>query len=235
MKKLKILWETFKGLGILTPLMVFTLAGPALGALALITTSKEWFPLFLAMAADQQLYLFLGSSIVLVGISLVPTHAASLIAGMTFGLWLGPPIALFVVVVSAMLSMVLVNLVIKKKNTQILLRRPAVSQVREELLEKSALNSIFFISLIRLSPAMPFAATNVLLSAAQAKMPHFLIGSSIGLAPRIVMVAVAGAGLSKLDLSQGSSRWLLVLGAVSTLLLIILVGKLIRRITRVRD
>ena len=110
MKKLKTLWETFKGLGILTPLMVFTVVAPALGALALIATSKEWFPLFLTMAVDQQLWLYIGSSVILVGLSLVPTHAASLIAGMTFGLWLGPPIALCVVVVAAMFSMVLANL-----------------------------------------------------------------------------------------------------------------------------
>lgn len=232
LNKFKIVWETFKGLGPLTPMILFSLVGPALGALALISTSQLWFPQLLELTQWPQLGLYFALTIGLVGLSFVPTHASSLIAGMLFGVVQGPVFALLAVVGASYFSLGIIRLVLKERTYQLLLSRPAAAQIHEELLMKSGWKAVVFISLIRLSPLMPFAATNVLLAAARAQTQHFLLGSLLGLAPRIILVAVAGAGLSELDFSQSSNVWIAVLGTLSTLLLIVYVGKIIRRVVR---
>ena len=78
---------------------------------------------------------------------------------------------------------------------------------------------------------MPFAGTNVLLAAAKVKVSEFLIGSSIGLSPRIILLVSAGAGLSKLN-SDYDKKELLVLGITATIITVIVLGKISKRVLR---
>ena len=61
---------------------------------------------------------------------------------------------------------------------------------------------------------------------------EFLLGSVVGLAPRVVAVAVAGAGLAQLDLSRGADLRLAVLGAVATVALLVVLWAVGRRALR---
>lgn len=208
--------------------MLFTVAAPGLGAFTLVLTHDQWSPLIESLSPTTYL-LFIGLSSSLAGLSLIPTHASSLIGGMTFGLWVGPLMALGSVILASILSYFIMKFIIGEKGVRYIQSSPKSNRVYQELLLKSGKQAITFIILLRLSPVMPFAATNLVLAAAKVKFAHFLLGSVIGLAPRVILVAIAGAGLSKLDLSQGSDIKLAILGAVSTLVLIIYLSKVLRK------
>ena len=54
------------------------------------------------------------------------------------------------------------------------------------------------------------------------------MGTLVGLAPRVILVAVAGAGLSELDFTQGKNQLGLLLGIIATLISVIVIGKIAR-------
>lgn len=231
MNRIRSSWETCKELGPLGPLMLFAVITPGIGALVLLSSSSVWFPLLENLnKLALPVYVFL--TIFLAGFSLIPTHASSLVGGMLFGILKGPVFALCAVVGAAYFSFLFIRLITKASSYKALLKRPRAAKIHEELLTRSGLKSVLFIALIRFSPIMPFAGTNVLLAASNVKTSLFLLGSFIGLAPRVIIVAIAGAGLSELDLSKSSNIWLLTLGGVATLVLIVYIGKIIKKVNR---
>lgn len=228
--KLKTLWQTFRGLGILTPMVLYSVVGPALGALILIARSEDWYPVLESMNLYTQITVYISLSIFLAGISLIPTHASSLVAGMLFGAIIGPLIAVVGIVGASLLSFVLVKLVIRKQILDKLLERPMVVNIYEDLLLRDSFKTTLLIVLIRLSPTMPFAVTNVILAASRVKSLEYTLGSLVGLAPRIVVVAVAGAGLTEIDFSKGSHVGLAALGVISTLVLVAYVVQIFKKV-----
>ena len=56
-----------------------------------------------------------------------------------------------------------------------------------------------------------------------------LVGSMLGLAPRIIAVVWIGSSLTELDLSQASDRRLLALGIVATVATLWILGRMSRR------
>lgn len=213
------------------PLMLFAVITPGLGVLVLLSSSNIWYP---RLESLNQFLLpaYILLTIILAGLSLIPTHASSLIGGMLFGVLKGPVFALCAIVGASYFSFLIISLIVKESSYQALLKRPRAAKVHEELLTKSGVKSILFIALIRLSPVMPFAGTNVLLAACKVKASSFIFGSLLGLAPRVILVAVAGAGLSELDLSKSSNIWLAIIGGISTLLLVVYIGKVVKKVNR---
>ncbi len=231
--KFQTAWQTTKNLGPLGPLMLFTVLAPGLGLLALLSTSETWLSVFGSLN-ETRILVYFACAVLLAGLSLIPTHACSLIAGMLFGIIQGPIIALFAVVTASCFSFVVVKLIVQEGSYQALLRKEKTAEIHQELLLKSGYKAVLFISFIRLSPIMPFAATNVLLAASQVKTSLFLMGSFIGLSPRIILVAIAGAGLSELDLSKSSNIWLAIVGGVSTVILLAYIGKVVQKVSGAR-
>ena len=215
-------------LGSLGPVLAFAVLAPGLGILVLTVTHENWLP-DLRELNLQNFIVFTGSAVILAGLSLVPTHAVSLIAGMLYGVYYGPLAAILCILMASILSFLVTDKIVGDKATQALIKRPQAKSVFDELLRHKFQRTVTIISLVRLSPIMPFAGTNVLLAAAKVKMSEFLLGSAIGLAPRIILVAVAGAGLSQLDLKQKSSSELLILGIVATLITLIVIGKFAKK------
>lgn len=228
MNKIKLV---IKELGLLGPVLAFAIIAPGLGMILLSSSSPLWFPQ-LSELGRNSLPIFLGSSVLLAGLSLVPTHAVSLISGILYGTFLGPLYATAAISLAAILSFFTISKIVGDKAIDSLAHRPQAHEIYTELLKHKARRSIMIIALIRLSPIMPFAGTNVLLSAAKVKLSEFLLGSLIGLAPRITLVAIAGAGLTELDFNYGSHKGLLIIGIVATILTIIILGKISQRVLR---
>ncbi len=209
--------------------MLFAVTAPALGAILLISSSNIWLTRIQAMES-WSIPVFLILTVFFVGLSLIPTHASSLISGMLFGLIEGPIYALFAVVAASYFAFQLMSFIIKDSAYDALLKRPSAAEIHAELLAKNGFKAILLIALIRLSPIMPFAGTNLLLAASKVKTSYFLNGSFLGLAPRVILVAMAGAGLAELDLSKSSNIWLALVGGISTLVLIFLIGKVVKKV-----
>lgn len=91
------------------------------------------------------------------------------------------------------------------------------------------MRTLALLALIRLSPVVPFAATNLLMSTTGVRLAPFLVGSVIGLAPRVVAVVWIGSSLTELDLSLAADRRLLVLGIAATGAALWILGRASRR------
>ena len=215
----------------MAPLLVLSVGGPVLGLIWLIANSKVWFP-WLESLGYWTLPVYFLLTIFLVGLCFIPSHASSLVGGLLYGFLQGPALALCAIVGSSYFSFKLIGFIIKERAVNVILKHPLAAKVDNELIRRSGLQAILFIALVRLSPVIPFAGANVLFAASKVKTSYFLLGSLLGLAPRIIIVAVAGAGLAELDFSKGSNIWLGILGGVATLLLIFYMGLVFRKVSK---
>ena len=77
---------------------------------------------------------------------------------------------------------------------------PRGRAVHRALLAGSAARTLLVVTLLRVPPNGPFAMTNLLLAATGVSWGPYLLGSLIGLAPRVAAAVVVGASLSTLDL-----------------------------------
>ncbi|MCM8538345.1 MAG: VTT domain-containing protein [Lentisphaeraceae bacterium] len=219
----------FSDLDRLGPVLLFTILAPALGALTLTATVDSWFTP-LKDSGSYIVLLFICCATILAGLSLIPTHAVSLVAGMLFGASLGPLYAIFAILFACLVSYYVSKAIIGNQLIDAICKRPTAEKLYKELLQESGVRTIYITALVRLSPIMPFAATNILLAAAKLKLSEFTIGSLLGLAPRIILVALAGAGLKELDLSKSGGQELIILGIAATIATIVILGKLSKKI-----
>lgn len=220
--------DTFLQFGAVGPVALFTGLGPLLGAIVLTATAPLWLDGFLALGASQ-IPIFLALTAVLAAYSLIPTHASSLVAGMAFGAGLGSLLAVVGTAMASALGFVTLRFLLRDKAISALAHHPRAEAVHRELDQGHPVRTMVLLALIRLSPVVPFAATNLLMSTTGVGLVPFLIGSAVGQAPRILAVVWIGASLTELDLSQAADRRLLILGVVATVVVLWILGTASRR------
>ncbi|MFT7679383.1 MAG: putative membrane protein YdjX (TVP38/TMEM64 family), partial [Planctomycetota bacterium] len=191
-------------------------------------TSPFWLDRFLNLGAAQ-IPIFLLLTAVLSAFSLMPTHAASLLCGMTFGIGPGTVMALVGIAMAAALGFATLRFFLRDKAVEALSHHPRAEAIHRELSQGHYLRTIALLALIRLSPAMPFATTNLLMSTTGIHILPFVIGSILGLAPRVIAVVWIGSSLTELDLSQAADRRLLILGLVATVVVLGILRKVSKR------
>jgi uncharacterized membrane protein YdjX (TVP38/TMEM64 family) len=226
--KIKSCYTSTKALGAVGPLLLFTILGPGIGVIVLVTSADNWLPPLQQMGLVRWLIFFLATTL-LTGLSLIPTHATSLIAGMLFGTYLGPCMALISVISAALFGYLVMSRLVSSAALNGLMQNPKAKKIHHELFKKSKQKTTLIISLLRLSPLMPFAASNLVFSVSKTPLPSFLLGSAIGLAPRVIIVALAGVGLSELDLSQSRDQTIAIIGFLATVLAIVLISKIVKK------
>jgi uncharacterized membrane protein YdjX (TVP38/TMEM64 family) len=220
--------ETVARFGVVGSVALFTGLGPLLGAFALAATAPLWLDPFLDAGA-LRFPVFLVLTAVLAAWCLIPTHASSLVGGMAFGFGLGTLMALVGTALAAALGFVTLRFLLRDRALEALSHHPRAEAVHREFDEGHAMRTIALLALIRLSPVMPFAGTNLLMSTTGIGMLPFLVGSIVGQAPRIIAVVWIGASLTELDLSQASDQRLLVVGVAATIVVLWVLGRASRR------
>ena len=211
--------NTIRQFGVLGPIALMIALGPAVGAIVLTATSSVWIDGFLGLGAAL-VPTFLVLTTVLAGYSLTPTHASSLLGGMAFGIGMGTVMALLGTAMAATLGFVTLRHFLRDKAVEALSHHPRAEAIHRELDQGHVLQTIGLLALIRLSPVVPFAATNLLMSTTGIRLVPFLIGSVLGMAPRVIAVVWIGSSLTELDLSQASDRRLLGFGIAATVALL---------------
>lgn len=220
--------RTLRELGHLGPLALSMFALPLAGTFALAASAPHWWPLLRDLEQGQVL-VFLAATVLCAGLCLIPTHASSLVAGLLFGPLQGIALALFGTGGAALLGYTLLRRLAGTRTALALAQRPRAAAVHAALFQGARHRTAGLVALIRLSPAMPFAATNLLMAAAGVSRAAFLCGTLAGIAPRVVAVVLAGAASRELDLSQGADRRFAVLGLLATVVVIAVVGRMARR------
>jgi uncharacterized membrane protein YdjX (TVP38/TMEM64 family) len=221
--------RVLRELGPAAPLLVVAFAGPLLGVVVLAATEAAWLPLFGAGLASAIAFCVCGA--VAAAACLLPTHATSLVGGFLFGGAAGGALAWLVVLLAAMLGYALFRPLVGARALAALERAPRALLVQRALLGRGVLRTAWLIALLRLSPLMPFAATNLLLAALHVRALPFACGTMLGVTPRVLAVAWVGAELSAFDLAAERASGNAVttgLAIAATLLAVVVVGRIAR-------
>lgn len=213
-------------LGPAAPLFVAAVLGPLLGAALLAATAPQWLPWF-GPDVGSAVGFGLGAAVAAAA-CLLPTHATSLVAGYLFGAAAGAVVAWSVVLTAAALGYASLRPLVGERALQALAGSPRALALHRALLGAGFWRSASLIALVRLSPVLPFAATNLLLAAFGVRGGTFLLATVVGVTPRAVGAAWVGAGLSQLDWDAGSAPWTTVLTIVATVAALLVVGRIAR-------
>lgn len=222
--------RTLVELGPAGPLVLVAMAGPLVGAGVLAATTSTWLPWFAADLGSMLVFLACGAFAT--ACCLLPTHATSLAAGFLFGSGPGAMVAWLVILVAATMGFALWTPIVGERALGAIKDSPRGMAVHRALLGAGFLRAAWVIALLRLSPLLPFAATNLLLAAFSVRGTTFLVATVIGITPRAIGVALVGAGLSDLDWQAGNAPWSTLLAIAATLLAVVLIGRIARQALR---
>ena len=219
-----------RGLGPAGPWLVLAVVGPLLGALALTATATMWLPCFGQDSGSRLLFVALAA--VLCAMCLVPTQVTSLLAGYLFGAFWGSGLGMVVVLLAAAMGFLVWSQLLGSRVLQVLSASSRAERLHRAFFGRSFWRTVLLIALLRLSPVMPFAATNLLMAAFGVRARSFLLATTIGVAPRSIGVSLVGAQLSDLDWQAGGGRWLTILAVLATLAIVTLVSRIARNVLR---
>lgn len=222
----------WRGLGPAGPLLLVATGGPLLGLLLLVGAAATWTPWFEAGGLGEGA-LFFALGTLTAACCLLPTHATSLLAGYLFGAGAGSALGFAVVLAAAALGYGLFSRLVGGRVLAAIAASDKAQRVHGALLGRGFGRTVWLVALLRLSPLMPFAATNVLMASLGVRAPAFLCATALGIAPRAVGVALVGGQLSELDWrAGGSSAWSTGLAVLATVAVIWWVGKVAGRALR---
>ncbi len=133
----------------------------------------------------------------LVGLALIPSHLTSLVAGLLFGFARGLPTAIGIVLIGCAIGYHLGRRYAGHDLRALVDRFPWGRRLATAMIDAPPGRAILAVALARLPPQMPFAMTNVLAASSGVRLVPLMIGTAIGMAPRIGLVVWLGAELSE--------------------------------------
>ncbi len=222
--------RVLRDLGPAAPLFALAVVGPVVGALVLAATSATWLTWFDADVGSAVAFWLVGA--LLAAGCLLPTHATSLCAGYLFGEGLGSLLAWLVVLLAAAVGFAVWHRLVGSRAVQAIAGSERALRVHQALLGRGFWRTTWLIGLLRLSPVLPFAATNLLMAAFGVRPAAFLAATVVGITPRAVGVAFVGAQLSELDWRAGGDAWSTALAIGATIVAVLVVGRIARAALR---
>ena len=193
---------------------------PIVGSVAVVSVAPFLAPWLRAQGPAGVGY-FVAALALLGAIAFAPTYTTAAVAGWTFGFQAGFPAMLAATLVGATLCYAVARRLAGARVAATFAAHPKSELVRRALAEASRLKTLWLVTLLRLSPVLPFGTTNVLLATTRVPLGVYVAGTLLGLAPRVALVTLAAAGTERLDLSAAESWPLLGLGIGATALCIV--------------
>ena len=158
------------------------------------------------------------------GFALLPTNVIGILCGWAFGFPFGICLHMLAIVGASLISSYVLSPLVGDNLQVFLARHEKAKILYKALLGKSFERTTLVITLLRFSPAMPFALTNILMTAARVPLAGFLIGTFVGMLPRSAAVVLFGAGLSELNFDEPFNVWMFVFGFAATLVSVIVIS-----------
>ncbi len=197
-------------LGRLGPAAAATAFLPPIGSLILLGTMNQSAP-WLQSHGLLGVTLFVAAFSVFGGLALLPTYAPSVLGGWAFGLAVGLAATLAGFLGAAAIGFAIARRLSGGRLLQVLDEYPRGQALHRALLAGSWRRTLLVVTLLRVPPNGPFAMTNLLLAATGVSWGPYLIGSLLGLTPRVAAAVIVGASLSQLDLrhlERGGSAYM---------------------------
>lgn len=220
--------QLLRRLGPLGPLAFLSVVVPPVSGILLLGTMHRVGP-WLREHDTAGVLVYLAAFTVLGGLALLPTYAQSLLGGWAFGFAVGLPTVLAGFAGAALVNYAIASRVSGDRLERLLAENPRWDGVYRILLRSHFRQALVVLTLVRLPPNAPFAATNVALSAMRAPLVPFTLGTIAGIAPRAAAVVYAGAGLAVLDLHNRVKTGWFAAGVFITLAVVATLGWLANR------
>ena len=171
---------------------------------------------------------FLILSMILMGVSLLPSYFIAIISGWLFGLVNGSIISITSIVLASLFGYWLSKVIISDTFKEALNQFEKFKSLDEYLRSRPKI-SISLIFLMRLSPVFPFAFTNVLLASLQVKIKEFTAGTFAGMLPRSVLAVFIGSQLVNLNFDRPFESSTVIIGIIATIFLLFFISRLADR------
>lgn len=213
----------FKESGKLTPIAFVTTFLPFIGSAVLLLVA---FPLGYWLRENWEIGtpLFLFGVLLFCGLALLPTNIVGMIAGWAFSFDLGIAVLITGIIGAASISFLIHSRLVGDKLQHVFEAHPKAKVIHKALVGQSVWRTTLIISLVRLSPAIPFALTNFLMASARVPLRSFVAGTFFGMLPRSSAVVFVGTGLSELTFDKPQSSWLIIFGIIATIISVIVIG-----------
>lgn len=211
------IWRFFRQIGPAGPVALLATCMPAIGV-AIIAGFIPHIVAILHRSGPIGIAVFIVCFAVLGGFALVPTWLNSTLAGWTFKFPIGFPVVMAGLAGAAMIGYAMAHRIIGHRVRNVIHQHPKWEVVRNALVGGSTMKVIGIVTLLRLSPIVPFETTNVLLASCEVKPLPYLIGTLLGVGPRTAAIVFVASKAHTLELGSAQSRWLLIAGIIATLL-----------------
>jgi uncharacterized membrane protein YdjX (TVP38/TMEM64 family) len=167
------------------------------------------------------------------GLALLPTHVLSLLCGWAFGVPVGLAVALLTATAASPIGYAVLGRLagtgLGSGGGGLADRYPRAAAVCEAVARASPWRAGVLVGLLRLSPVVPYGSTNVLAAVFGVPLRPFVVGTLVGLAPRVLAVVWVGAGLERLASGGAVSPWLFGAGVLATVAALALIGRVTKR------
>lgn len=223
--------QIMRDLGPLGPLVVAASFVPFIGFVTLtaVCTSTD-IPMWLKAHPNLGVPLYI-VFFWIVGICCLPTYAYSVLGGWAFGLVLGTVATTIAYMGACIIAFLLARKLAGDRVEPLLAHYPKLAAVHRALRDASFLKTLFVIGLLRISPASPFAITNIVLGGCGVRFLAFVLGSMLGVLPRTIAVVYVASRLTALTFTfDDRNKWIFTIaGIVATVLVIMLLSKWAQR------
>jgi len=227
-----------RGLGRAGPVAVIATVLPICGSVATVAVGPLVAP-WLREKGFAGVVIFTITFAILGALAIATTYSTSIIAGWTFGFAWAFPAVTIGTLAGATACYGAARWLAAERVASTFGEHPKWDIVRRALLTDRPLKTLWIVFLMRLSPVLPFGTTNVLLATTGVTPRIYVLGTLLGLMPRLGLVALAAAGAERLDFNAPGSRWLLAGGIAATglcIAVLAIVGKhALDRATRSAD
>jgi uncharacterized membrane protein YdjX (TVP38/TMEM64 family) len=165
------------------------------------------------------------------GICCLPTYAYSILGGWAFGLVLGTAATTIAYMGACIFAFLLARKLAGNRVEPLLAHYPKLAAVHRALRDASFAKTLFVIGLLRISPASPFAITNIVLGAGGVRFFAFVLGSMLGVLPRTFAVVYVASQLTSLNFDlEDKNKWLFfIIGAIATFAVIMILSRWAQR------
>jgi uncharacterized membrane protein YdjX (TVP38/TMEM64 family) len=217
-------------LGFLAPLAFLTVGLPILGGLLIVASLGTLSNALTSLDAWGS-WVFIAGAALMGGLSLLPTHGFSLLGGYTFGFSGGVLFTMTGIVCAAALGFFLNTMISRERVMGLIAEKPESAAVHRALTGEGFVRSCIIVTLVRLSPAAPFAVTNLLMASTGMHWRAFMLGTAVGMLPRCAAVVNVGSLLAQLgpQAEQMLPTWYIVGGIAATVAVLVLIGRWSRR------
>ncbi len=220
LEKLNILKNDFGKIGSMAGITTFL---PIVGSTFLLTVVYQISP-WLQENKEIGVILFITVMTIFSGLALLATNILGVVSGFAFDFQIGVLAQIIGITGASTVMFYLAKRFASKNFLATIQQKPKLQIIHTALLRENTLKTLFIVTLIRLSPAMPFAVTNFMISAAGISFKTFILGTILGMLPRTSAIVFVGSSLSELNFSQPQESWVIILGIVATILAVIVVS-----------